>query len=151
MGFSDIEAEPKHPQWKRSRPTCAPSARTECRLQLRCLACCRPTAPCSLSATKPAADAVPGLEGAQAVPAAGADHRPPGAGRGAGKRVLMAALLDSDFYLRLAEVEREVGLGRPTIYRRMREGTFPLARQLGGGSVRRPLSARGRTAGRSVC
>lgn len=53
----------------------------------------------------------------------------------------MAALLEGDPYLRLAEVEREVGLGRSTIYRRMRDGTFPLARQLGGGSVRWPLSA----------
>ncbi|MFC0410212.1 helix-turn-helix transcriptional regulator [Roseomonas elaeocarpi] len=50
-------------------------------------------------------------------------------------------ILNSDPYLRLAEVEREVGLGRSTIYRRMRDGTFPLARQLGGGSVRWPLSA----------
>ncbi|MFC0408854.1 helix-turn-helix transcriptional regulator [Roseomonas elaeocarpi] len=44
--------------------------------------------------------------------------------------------LISDPYLRLAEVEREVGLGRSTIYRRISAGTFPAPRQLGGGCVR---------------
>ena len=34
--------------------------------------------------------------------------------------------------IRLPEVKARVGLGRSTIYRRMREGTFPLPRSLGG-------------------
>lgn len=37
--------------------------------------------------------------------------------------------------LRLPEVRRETGLGRSTIYRRMKEGTFPPQVDLGGGLV----------------
>lgn len=41
----------------------------------------------------------------------------------------------NDRLLRLPEVKRRVGLGRSTIYRRMRDGTFPAARDLGGGVI----------------
>lgn len=41
----------------------------------------------------------------------------------------------NDRLLRLPEVKRRVGLGRSTIYRRMRDGTFPTARDLGGGVI----------------
>lgn len=37
--------------------------------------------------------------------------------------------------IRLPEVRARVGLGRSTIYRRMREGTFPLPRNLGGRAI----------------
>ena len=37
--------------------------------------------------------------------------------------------------LRLPEVVQRVGIKRPTIYRRMAEGSFPLAVQLGGHTV----------------
>lgn len=37
--------------------------------------------------------------------------------------------------IRLPEVKARVGLGRSTIYRRMREGTFPLPRSLGGRAI----------------
>ena len=46
----------------------------------------------------------------------------------------------TDPWLRLPEVEREVGLGRSTIYRWMGEGRFPPPKALGGGQVRWPLS-----------
>lgn len=42
---------------------------------------------------------------------------------------------DHDRFMRLPEVKRRVGLGRSTIYRRMREGSFPLPRNLGGRAV----------------
>ena len=41
-----------------------------------------------------------------------------------------------DFLLRMAEVEKQVGLGRSAIYRRMADGTFPEPVALGGGQVR---------------
>lgn len=40
-----------------------------------------------------------------------------------------------DRFLRLAEVLHATGLGRNTIYRRMREGTFPRQIRLGPNSV----------------
>lgn len=52
----------------------------------------------------------------------------------------MADLPHTDPFLRLADVEREVGLKRTTIYRRMAEGTFPRPLDLGGGTVRWPQS-----------
>ena len=39
------------------------------------------------------------------------------------------------YFLRIDEVERRTGLSRPTIYRRMREGTFPNQINLGGRAV----------------
>lgn len=48
----------------------------------------------------------------------------------------MADVFQSDPLLRLSEVEKEVGLGRSAIYRRMKVGEFPLPLQLGGGVVR---------------
>ena len=45
-----------------------------------------------------------------------------------------------DYYLRIAEVERQTGLARATIYRRMGLGTFPLAKDIGGGQRRWPQS-----------
>lgn len=50
------------------------------------------------------------------------------------------AILDDPF-LRMTDVEREVGLTKSTIYKRVREGTFPKPRSVGGGQVRWPLSA----------
>ena len=47
----------------------------------------------------------------------------------------------SDRLLRLAEVERLVGLSRATIYRLMRAGTFPEPLRVGPRAVRWPLSA----------
>lgn len=41
----------------------------------------------------------------------------------------------TDRLIRLPEVRLRVGLGRSTIYRRMREGTFPLPHDLGGGAI----------------
>jgi prophage regulatory protein len=41
-----------------------------------------------------------------------------------------------DYLIRIAEVERQTGLARSTIYRRMAEGTFPLAVGVGRGQVR---------------
>lgn len=41
----------------------------------------------------------------------------------------------NDRLIRLPEVKLRVGLGRSTIYRRMREGTFPLPHNLGGGVI----------------
>ena len=41
-----------------------------------------------------------------------------------------------DRYLRRPEVEHLTGLSRATIYKRMKAGNFPLARDLGGGAVR---------------
>lgn len=52
----------------------------------------------------------------------------------------MADLPQTDPFLRLADVEREVGLKRTSIYRRMAEGTFPRPLELGGGVVRWPMS-----------
>jgi len=46
----------------------------------------------------------------------------------------------SDPFLKISEVEKEVGLGRSTIYRHMAKGLFPQPRQLGGGLVRWPRS-----------
>ncbi|MBP0492127.1 helix-turn-helix transcriptional regulator [Pararoseomonas indoligenes] len=46
----------------------------------------------------------------------------------------------SDPWLKLREVEREVGLSRSAIYRRIAAATFPAPRQLGGGVVRWPSS-----------
>lgn len=43
--------------------------------------------------------------------------------------------LIADRLIRLPEVKLRVGLGRSTIYRRMREGNFPLPRDLGGGVI----------------
>lgn len=43
---------------------------------------------------------------------------------------------DLDRFMRVAEVVEVAGLSRASIYRRMRDGTFPLARDLGGGCVR---------------
>lgn len=40
-----------------------------------------------------------------------------------------------DRFLRVAEVVRVTGLSRNTIYRRMREGTFPLQVRIGPNSV----------------
>ena len=37
--------------------------------------------------------------------------------------------------VRLPEVQKRVGLGRSTIYRRIGEGTFPKPKSLGGGLV----------------
>ena len=41
-----------------------------------------------------------------------------------------------DYLLRIAEVEKQTGLGRSSIYRRIREGSFPEALNVGGGQVR---------------
>ena len=41
-----------------------------------------------------------------------------------------------DYLIRIGEVEKQSGLGRSTIYRRMAEGSFPLAVEVGGGQVR---------------
>ena len=41
-----------------------------------------------------------------------------------------------DYLLRVSEVEKQCGLGRSTIYRRMGDGSFPLALEVGGGQVR---------------
>ena len=43
--------------------------------------------------------------------------------------------LFSSRLIRLPEVKARVGLGRSTIYRRMKQGTFPLPRNLGGRAV----------------
>lgn len=57
-----------------------------------------------------------------------------------------------DPFLRLREVEREVGLSRSAIYRRISAGGFPAPLQMGGGVVRWPLSVirawKGRIEGR---
>lgn len=42
----------------------------------------------------------------------------------------------SDCYLRRSEVERSTGLSRSTIYRRIKEGSFPAPFNLGGHCVR---------------
>ncbi len=52
----------------------------------------------------------------------------------------MAEAPPIDPFLKISEVEREVGLGRSTIYRHMAKGLFPQPRQLGGGLVRWPRS-----------
>ena len=41
-----------------------------------------------------------------------------------------------DKFLRRRDVEGLTGLCRSAIYSRMREGSFPLSRQVGGGAVR---------------
>jgi prophage regulatory protein len=41
-----------------------------------------------------------------------------------------------DYLIRIGEVEKQTGLGRSSVYRRMRDGTFPLALEVGGGQVR---------------
>ena len=41
-----------------------------------------------------------------------------------------------DYLLRIADVEKQTGLGRSAIYRRMGSGTFPEPVALGGGQVR---------------
>ncbi len=46
-----------------------------------------------------------------------------------------------DYLIRLPEVEKQVGLKRSSIYRRMAEQTFPQALDLGGGQVRWRQSA----------
>jgi len=51
-----------------------------------------------------------------------------------------ASLAQSDPYLRLREVEREAGLSKSAIYRRIAEGSFPPPKDLGGG-VRRWLAS----------
>lgn len=38
-----------------------------------------------------------------------------------------------DDLIRIAEVKRKTGLGRSTIYRRIKAGTFPAPRDAGGG------------------
>ena len=50
----------------------------------------------------------------------------------------MAGGIDAqlDYLLRIAEVEKQVGLGRSAIYRRMAEETFPAPLAIGGGQVR---------------
>ena len=48
----------------------------------------------------------------------------------------LPAAADDEDLLTLREVRAKVGLGASTIYRRMGEGTFPLPRNLGGGTVR---------------
>jgi prophage regulatory protein len=42
----------------------------------------------------------------------------------------------ADTLIRIKDVEQQVSLTRSAIYRRMRQGTFPLAVDLGGGQVR---------------
>lgn len=60
----------------------------------------------------------------------------------AGERGLSMSAIETpiDRLLPLAEVERTVGIGRSTIYRRMAEGTFPRPRQLSPHCVRWPAS-----------
>ncbi|WP_338661743.1 AlpA family phage regulatory protein [Pararoseomonas sp. SCSIO 73927] len=41
-----------------------------------------------------------------------------------------------DYLIRIGEVEKQTGLGRSSIYRRIREGSFPEALNVGGGQVR---------------
>ena len=41
-----------------------------------------------------------------------------------------------DYLLRIAEVEKQSGLTRSSIYRRIKDGTFPAPRSLGAGQVR---------------
>ncbi|WP_458097350.1 helix-turn-helix transcriptional regulator [Roseomonas sp. WA12] len=47
-----------------------------------------------------------------------------------------SVISEDDVLLRIGEVEERAGLSRSTIYKRMGEGTFPAAVQLGGGVVR---------------
>ena len=46
----------------------------------------------------------------------------------------------SDPFLKIAEVCREVGLSRSSIYRRIEQGTFPPPRRIGCGQIRWPAS-----------
>ena len=64
----------------------------------------------------------------------------PDGGGYAPELLVAAASLLEDPYLRLATVEKECGLSRSAIYRRIAAGTFPAPRQLGGGVVRWPSS-----------
>ncbi|MFT8245228.1 helix-turn-helix transcriptional regulator [Roseomonas sp. BN140053] len=50
------------------------------------------------------------------------------------------AKAEVDYLLRIAEVEKQSGLTRSSIYRRIKEGTFPAPRALGAGQVRWPQS-----------
>lgn len=47
----------------------------------------------------------------------------------------MVLTLQVDRFLRLAEVLHITGLGRNTVYRRIKEGTFPRQTQIGPNSV----------------
>jgi prophage regulatory protein len=48
----------------------------------------------------------------------------------------LIAVQSADRLLRLEEVRAVVGLGKSTVYRMMRAGTFPMACKAGGGSTR---------------
>ena len=49
-------------------------------------------------------------------------------------------MTDSDHFLRREQVEERTGLARTTLYRKMREGSFPQPIQVGARAVRWPAS-----------
>ena len=49
-------------------------------------------------------------------------------------------MTDADLLLRREQVEQRTGLARTTIYRKMREGSFPEPLQVGARAVRWPAS-----------